>query len=77
MMRICYPQTMQEIMDSNEPLNARCQARQDYSGGLTVVYEFPELRIIDWLKIDEFVRSLIESWMIAPIDAADSDVSSE
>lgn len=77
MMHICYPQSIEEIIDSDVPLNARCQARQDYSGGLTVVYDFSELRIIDWPEIDEFIRSLIESWMIAPIDAAHSGVSSE
>lgn len=71
MMHKCYAQSIEEIIDSDIPLDARCKAWQTFSGGLTVVYDFPEPRIIDWPEIDEFVRSLIKSWVIAPIDAAD------
>lgn len=69
---ICYPQAIEEIIASEQPLEGRCEARQDYPGGLTVVYEFPEARIREWPDIDSFVRSRITSWLVSPSGNSDS-----
>ena len=76
-LHFCYAQTIKEIIDSDVPLDDRCEARQTYPGGLTVVYEFPELEIDDWQYIDAFTGSLIRSWMGAPMDAAEPGIASE
>ncbi len=74
-LNICYLHGIQEVIEADEPLAGRCEARQDYPGGLTVVYEFPQRRISEWLEIDSFTRSLVDSWIVVPVEDSDVRVS--
>ena len=76
-LHICYAQTIQEIIDSDEPLDDRCEARRNFAGGLTLIYEFSELQILDWHDIDDYAGSLIESWIIHPAKPANADSANE